>query len=231
MDEAVDTADLKQQLMADGHEAFDAADYTRALEFYHRAALLDSSDGGVWTSIGLTFNNLEFPRETWRSYLLALQMDPRNADALWYAAEFLFEIEDLPLADLFLGHYLNVEADSEKQNEARQLRREIHAEAQARGVVLEQDRAQAAEEVLEGTPNAELLQEGDEGSSPEVEQEEQEVQLSEEELEEIAMADGRFVAPLMLRLSGFEGRCDHCKLQIPFDAPYCWSCKMIHFYE
>ena len=233
MDEALGNADLKQQLMSDGHAAFDAGDYARALDFYHRAALIDNTDSAVWTAIGLAFNNLEFPREAWRSYLLALQMDPRSPDALWHASEFLFEIEDLPLADLFLRHYLAAEQDAEKLEEARQLRHEIHTEAQARGVVLEQVRSAAAEEVLEGKSGAQvpLGETGSMGHEQDDDDPEEELQLSEEELEEMALSGSRFIPPLSLRLSGFDGRCQHCSLQIPHDAPYCWSCRMIHFYE
>lgn len=234
MDEAADNAALKQQLMADGHAAFDAGDYARALDFYHRVALLDHSDVAVWTSIGLTFSNLDFPREAWRSYLLAMQIDPRSADALWYASEFLFEIEDLPLADLFLGHYLTVEQDADKLQEARQLRDEIRAEGKVRGVDFGDARTEDAQFMLDNPEHAEI------GEPPQDEQDPEELpantesedwRMSEEELEEAALDGRRFVPPLVLRLSGFEGICQHCKLQIPLDAPYCWSCKMIHFYD
>jgi tetratricopeptide (TPR) repeat protein len=227
-------AQLKQQLLADGHGAFDAGDYTRALDYYHRAALLDNGDPAAWTGLGLCFSNLDFPREAWRSYLLALSIEPRNPDALWYASEFLFELEDLPLADLFLGHYLAVEQDADKLAEARQLRAEIHAEAEARGLSLGLDRGDEAAAVLESEGNAELgaqleQQPADEAVEPELTADD--VRLSDEELEAQALLGERFVPQLALRLSGFEGNCQHCALNIPQDAPYCYSCKMIHFYD
>jgi tetratricopeptide (TPR) repeat protein len=230
-DQRVDT-ELKAQLLEGGHVSFDSGDYTRALDLYHRVSLLDKSDSAIWTSLGLTFNNLDFPREAWRSYLLALNLDPRNTDALWYAAEFLFQIEDLPLADLFLGHYLALEQDVDKVAEARELREEIHTEAKARGVTLEQARGEVAASMLEGGDSAVSEQIGAETDAEDVPVEESaDWQLSEDELEQMALQGGRFTPPLQLRLSGFEAGCQHCGLQIPFDAPYCWSCKMIHFYD
>jgi tetratricopeptide (TPR) repeat protein len=229
MDQAANNTERKEQLIGDGHAAFDAGDFTRALDFYHRAALLDANDITVWTSLGLTFNNLDFPREAWRSYLLALNIEPSNANSLWYASEFLYEIEDLPLADLFLGHYLQVEEDPEKLDEARQLREEIRAEGKARGISFDDARSTDAQHMLDNPDQPALDDEPGENEAEDTLSEDW--RMSEDELEQAALSGGRFTPPLSLRLLGSDGMCQHCKLQIPLDAPYCWSCKMIHFYE
>jgi hypothetical protein len=228
MDDTANNTELKEQLLADGHEAFDASDFMRALDFYHRAALLDANDIAVWTALGLTFSNLDFPREAWRSYLLALNIEPSNANALWYAAEFLYEVEDLSLADLFLGNYLMVEEDPEKQQEGRQLRDEIRAEGKARGISFDDTRSADAQHMLDNPDQPTLDDEPELAGNATASED---WSMSEDELEEAALSDGRFTPPLSLRLLGSEGFCQHCKLQIPLDAPYCWSCKMIHFYE
>ncbi|MDQ3023038.1 MAG: hypothetical protein M3R04_01440 [bacterium] len=225
---------LKDQLYAEGHLAFDSDNFLRALDCYHRASLLDSSDAKVWVALGLTFSNLDFPREAWRSFLLALSLDKVNTNALWHAAEFLFEIEDLALADLFLGRYLALEVDEERLAEAHQLRKEMHFEAAARGITLPKGRGEQVEAMFDAVTNADVrAQIGslDTEEHQADEMEEEEIQLSDEELEAQALGSTHFLPPLALRLSGFDGRCRHCSLQIPADAPFCWSCRIILFYD
>ena len=225
---------LKQQLFDSGNASFDDGDYARALDSYHRITVLDPRDAAAWSALGLTLSNLDFPREAWRSYLLALNLAPSNPDTLWYATEFLFQIEDLALADLFLGRYLEVEQDAEKLGEARLMRSEIRAEAQSRGIELEAERGAEAETLLASETNRDAFESDEAGADPEldVEDADDEVvsQLSDEELEELAVS-GRFIPPLVLSLRGFGANCRHCGAHIPADAPHCWSCKMIHFYE
>jgi tetratricopeptide (TPR) repeat protein len=232
-DPAASDQALKRQLIEVGDSAFDEGDYMRALDNYHRASLVDHGDAAVWTALGLTFNNLDFSREAWRSYLLALSVEPNRADALWYASEFLFQLEDLALADLFLSRYIEVEQDAERLQEARQLQQEIHAEAESRGIQLSADRADEAEALLENSDGSTVAEQIDAAGQAEEEDEitMEDILLSDEELETEALAGERFIPPLSLKLNGFESTCSHCGLQIPADAPYCWSCRMIHFYE
>jgi tetratricopeptide (TPR) repeat protein len=232
-DIASDNTELKAQLLEAGHAAFDNEDFTAALEQYHRACLLDPNDAAVWTALGLTFSNLEFPREAWRSYLLALHFEPENRNALWYSAEFLASMGDLDLALMLLERYMGLEDDPERRTEAQELQTQLKQEAQDHGLNLDAGRRAAASDLLQGGSQAatgELLVHESEAET-EGEAAPADIALSDEELEALALSGQTFIPPLTLTLSGFEAVCPHCSLHIPRDAPFCWSCRMIHFYD
>ncbi|MCC7478180.1 hypothetical protein IT575_06940 [bacterium] len=111
----------KLQWLAHGDSAFDREDYGRALECYHQASMLDKRDSKVWSNLGLCFSNLGYKREAWRSFKLALQVAEDDHMPLWYAGEFLCEMEDYPLATVLLSRYVQLESDPEYLAEARTL--------------------------------------------------------------------------------------------------------------
>ncbi len=114
-------ATAKRELMAKGDKAFDAEDFEKALDYYHRVTVLDGQDSTAWNALGMTYYNLDFPREAWRSYKLSLQVDPENLETLWYAAEFLYNMEDFLLAKAFLNRYIEREIDPDRLGAAKSL--------------------------------------------------------------------------------------------------------------
>ena len=123
--DAQDKQAAKDELLAKGDEAFDAEEFEKALDFYHRATVLDGQDVNAWNALGMTYYNLDFPREAWRSYKLALHVDPDNLDSLWYAAEFLFNMEDYLLAKAFLTRYIERETEPERLANAKSLLEDV----------------------------------------------------------------------------------------------------------
>lgn len=214
----------KRELMAKGDEAFDADEYEKALDFYHRATVLDGQDVQAWNALGLTYYNLDFPREAWRSYKLALHVDPDNLDALWYAAEFLYNMEDYLLAKAFLTRYLEREVDPERLSSAKTMLEETEI-----GIAKSQEEEQADDDEEDEEPDDEDLPEGFEVEDDEDEDDEDEDYLDDDEL--MDDEDETFVATLTLQLEGTDARCQNCSTRIPLDAPYCYHCLAPHFYE
>jgi tetratricopeptide (TPR) repeat protein len=251
MEEVLSSEQLeaKLDLMARGDSAYDEGDFTLALDCYHRASVIDRHDPATWCALGMAYYNLDFNREAWRSYLLALHCDPKRPDSLWYSAEFLVGVGDMHLASTLLSTYLTVETDPERLAEARALLAETLEALKGSPLTAEQ-RAEVAEALnqLARTPEdaeqaapAELDPENlprQSAEESETENQDEDGQAGneaaedeEEEADEYYEVDGGFVATLSLQLSGMAGLCEHCKTSIPYDAPYCFSCLMPHFYE
>lgn len=220
----------RAQLLKAGHDAFDKENYKKALDSYNRAAVLDGSDPEVWYSLGLAYYNLGFNREAWRSYKLAIHTDPDSIEAVWYAAEFLYNIEDYPLSKLLLEKYLQMETDTEKIEEARELLgevlHELGGEEPERPLAVprpaNEEEEEEEEEDLEGF-DVEEEEELEEEEEEEYDEEDDDLGLEEEE--------GEFVPGLDLRLSGFESSCAKCATPLPLDAPYCYNCHAPVFYK
>lgn len=218
----------RTQLLKAGHDAFDKENYKKALENYHRASLIDGSDPEVWYSLGLAFYNLGLNREAWRSYKLALATDPDSIEAVWYGAEFLYNVEDYTLAKLLLERYLAMETDPEKLEEARELLREVRHELG--GEEIEQPLAvtRAGEDEEDEDDEDELegfgVDDDDDFTDDDFdEDDEDDLGLDEEE--------AGFLPGLELRLIGMEATCAKCATPIPLDAPYCYSCQAMVFYK
>ena len=235
-----------------GHEAFDQENYRRALDNYHRASLLDGSAPEIWWSLGLAYGNLGFPHEAWRSFKLALLSGPESAEALWYAAEFLYNLEDFAIAALLLERYVALEEDPEKLEEAREMLLEAkrNAEADVRGKKKRVVRSAAAtsddEEEEEEDDDLEGFEVDDEEAEDadddwddeedeDFDDEDEDAELltieDDEDGERTLGAAGEFVASMTLVLTGMEGKCAKCATPIPLDAPYCYSCQAPHFYR
>lgn len=226
----------KQRLVEEGNKAFDANEFERALDCYHRASLVAGADPEVWNLLGLAYMNLDFLEEAWRSYKLALQIDPDNLDSLWYAGEFLIDIEDLALARLVLGRYLELEEDESKRREAQEMFKEANLELGEDGnepvplgFAEENDLADDEKDSdelggVEGDAEPASSQ-GDEEDEDGVDGDYQ--AGGETELED----PEQFVAHLSLQLVVADSKCNNCETAIPKDAPYCYSCKAPHFYE
>jgi tetratricopeptide (TPR) repeat protein len=212
----------KQDFIDRGNAAFDAEQYEAALEAYHSASLIDGQDAAVWSLLGLTYANLEFPREAWRSYLLSLHLSPDDMGTVWYAGEFLYTMGDLPLARVFLRRYLGLETDAEKRAEAEELLAAIEAE-----IGPEPEDTENVDELVSQLENAE--------QPPAVGTQVQ--AIDEGELESLAFTvadEGEplpFEAVLSLKLTGFDSKCEGCSAAIPYDAPFCYICKLPHFYQ
>jgi len=222
----------KRELIEAGNAAFDDDDFQLALNQYHKASLIDGSDAGVWCSLGLTYSNMGFSREAWRSYKLALHADPEHVDSLWYAGEFLFNQEDFELALPLLLQYISLEKDEQRLAEARELVEEMRSLAGAddtsaidprllSGVDAEGNELDPDEDPLEGFEYEDAVEAGD--------IEEDDIDFSEEaDFEDLP--PGTFQAGLQLVLTGMHAKCANCNTSIPEDAPYCYSCKAPHFY-
>ncbi|MCH7472647.1 hypothetical protein IIA79_06820 [bacterium] len=222
----------KRDLLSAADDAFDAEEYERALDCYHRASLLDGRDPGVWRNLGLTYYNLEFPREAWRSYKLALQADPEDVDTLWYAGEFLAAVEDYAMARFILQRYLELEEEEERCEDARRLLAEAKLKLDSEDspkrksdLIVYGDAEEAAED-----------DEEDELAGFEIEGDEPEDPLDEDDFADIEDDSGGqedvegFVASLQLQMGGMEAACSNCATAIPRDAPYCYSCNAPYFY-
>lgn len=224
----------KEQLLAAGDSAFDNEDFEKALDFYHRATVLDGQDPVAWTALAMTYFNMEFVKEAWRSYKLALRADPDNTATMWYASEFLFNMEDYELARALLERYLEREVDPERLIEAKDMlaecEREIAmrgGEAKAKPLIRSGD-----DEDIEDLDEDDELPEGyeldDEDEDDDFDDDDLDDELDEESFD---LDEESFVATLVLQLNGQEAQCENCATRIPLDAPYCFNCLAPHFYE
>lgn len=221
----------KRRLLAAGDEAFDAEDYSRAVDCYHRATILDGSDSRAWALLGLAFANLELNREAWRSYKLALVCDSEDLDTIWYAAEFLFNIEDFLLGKLLLERYVSRESDAEKLAEAAEMLAELRRLAPDDDEIRDRPRFTGSDDIEDESDDEELAGfeiEDDLGGAAEDEDEEFTDWQDDEYGED---AEDRFTASLQLELTGMAGRCGKCSTALPLDAPYCYNCLAPHLYE
>ena len=224
----------RAELISTGDAAFDREDYERALECYHRASALDGSEPEIWAFLGLTYANLDFPREAWRSYKLALTVDPEHTDTLWYAAEFLANMEDYLLAKLLLERYILRETDTNQLSLARELLANVSQHAPAG---MEQRTAKASV-AMEGEDEDDFDEDDsleDSFENEDLVSDEDDGEFDDDELEasadELDVEEEAFVASLSLQLTGMESRCSNCGASIPLDAPYCYSCNAIQFYR
>ena len=136
--------------------------------------------------------------------------------------------QDFELARLVLARYIKLEEDEARREEARELLAEANLQlgddAEA-GVLESVDDADDMEE--EEVPQGFGLEDQ---AAEEPGWDEEDDGLDEEELE-ADESEGRFVASLNLELTGMKATCSQCAAAIPADAPYCYNCKMPHFYE
>lgn len=222
----------KDQLFEAGNEAFDAEAYQAAFECYHKASLLDPSDPEVWNSLGLTYANLDYPREAWRSYRIALLADPESLNALWYGAEFLFNQEDFELCRVLLQRYLQLEEDAEARDEAEQLLQEVTHLVGEDPPALKPRASDDDSDDDPGDGDAELpagfgSEEADEPVSAKDDDD-----FEDDEPVEVDLPDaGAFYASVELRLGDLSHKCPHCSAALPWDAPYCYACNAPCFYS
>ena len=228
---SADEVAKRERLLAAGHEAFDGEDYARALDCYHRASVLDGSDPKVWGMVGLAYANLELHREAWRSYKLALVCDPEDMDTLWYAAEFLYNIEDFLLARLLLERYVTRETDPARVEEAEEMLTDARRLATDDDELRERPRFTGSDDPDDSIEEEELagfvIEDEVEIAADDADPDYVELDGSElgEETEE------QFTASLQLELTGMASRCTKCASALPLDAPYCYSCLAPHLYE
>jgi tetratricopeptide (TPR) repeat protein len=224
----------KEQLLAAGDSAFDDEDFEKALDFYHRATVLDGQDPVAWTAMAMTYFNMEFPQEAWRSYKLALRADPDNTSTMWYASEFLFNMEDYELARALLERYVEREVDPERLLEAKDMLAECQREIAVRGGGAKTKSAAklVSDEEDDDWDEDDEIPEGFDVDKDEDEDLEDEDELDDEYDEDAFDDDDEtFVATLVLQLSGHDAQCSNCATRIPADAPYCYNCLAPHFYE
>ncbi|MBN2083004.1 hypothetical protein JW859_12465 [bacterium] len=228
-DLSAEEQEKKRRLIEAGEEAFDAEDYMRALDCFHRASILDSSDGAVWCTLAMAYANLDMPREAWRSYKLALLADPDDGETLWYAAEFLFNIEDFSISRVFLERYIAMEGDVRKQSEAQELLKEVLRQIGDDDEIRERPR-------YTGSDDPEIFEDDDEEDLDgfELEDEFGESDSDDEDLDDLFDApldeDHEFQANLNLELTGMRSKCSKCSVALPLDAPYCYNCLAPHIY-
>ena len=237
---STDETENKARLLDKGNEALDRDDYKLALECFHKVTVIDGADAEGWNLLGVSFSNLDFSKEAWRSYMLALAVDPENVAALWYSAEFLITMEDFELARLMLSRYIELEDDEERLAEANEELAEVtrqlgdrstkkpsldlSSDEETDGVASDDD--QDEEDLPDGFA---IDSDDDEFGSEEYEDEEdgydENIDSMSEEEEE------KFIASVTLQLTGMNAACGACSTPVPTDAPYCYSCKSICFYE
>ncbi len=230
----------KRLLLAEGNTAFDDDEFERALDCFHRASLVDGSDPEVWNLLGLTYTNLDFNQEAWRSFKLALQIAPDNLNSLWYSGEFLFGIEDMALTGLVLSRYVELEKDESKRNEALEMLKEAQLELKE-----SDDSGSPTQFSAENYDLADEAEDADEFDGFEIDSDDDDDGdadgfgdsggLDDEEFDGIEdseiLDDDQFVAHLSLQLERADSKCNTCQTAIPVDAPYCYSCKAPNFYE
>lgn len=219
----------KKRLLAAGDGAFDTEDFARALDCYHRASLLDGSDPVVWTSLGLAYANLDLVREAWRSYKLALIADGEALDTLWYAAEFLYNVEDFIVARPLLERYISLEDDPQRREEAMEMLAEVVR-------LIGDDDEIRDRPVFTGSDDSFELADNDiddlEGFGVDDEGEDLDADNDDDYTDDdVPYDDEQFVAGLQLELTGMGGKCPQCQTAIPVDAPYCYSCRAPHIYK
>lgn len=228
---STDEVAKRDRLLAAGHEAFDCEDYARALDCYHRASVLDGSDPRVWGLVGLAYANLDLHREAWRSFKLALVCDPEDLDTQWYAAEFLYNIEDFLLARLLLERYVTRETDPTRLEEAEEMLADVRRFATDDDELRERPRFTGSDDPDDSLEEEELAGfdiEDEVGTSADsADPDDDDLDLIElgEETEE------QFTASLQLELTGMASRCSKCRSALPLDAPYCYNCLAPHLYE
>lgn len=220
----------KQRLLAAGDEAFDQENFARALDCYHRATVIDSADSRVWALLGMAYANVDLHREAWRSYKLALVCDPDNTEALWYAAEFLVNMEDFLLAKAILERYISIEEQQSLREEAREMLSEVIRQIGDDDLIRDRPRYTGTEDPLE------IDDEDDPLEGFEIEDEaglEDDEYGGESPLHSVTDGDDEeeFLASLQLELSGMRAKCGKCSTPLPQDAPYCYSCLAPHIYE
>ncbi len=216
-----------ERLFERGEQALDAEDFRKALDLLNKASQLNPDEVEVWNMLGLTYQALGHDREAWRSYKFALRADPDSTNALWYAAQFLHEREDYPLALSFITRYIELESDPEELKEAESLREDIKYHLQE---VNEYRDAAASIDSFDQDENEDevpadkftILDEEEEDVVDEDEFDEEPVELTE--------AAG-FLADLQLQLTDRNSKCTFCGAAIPTDAPYCYNCKEPHLYR
>jgi len=225
-----DQLENKQRLIEAGHTAFDAENYARALDCYHRASVIDSADSQIWTALGMAYANSDLHREAWRSYKLALVCDPDNIDALWYAAEFLFNLEDFRLARVLLERYVGLEEDERRREEAREMLAEAVRQIGDDDVIRDRPRYTGTVDPLE------IEEEDDPLEGFEIEDDSR--RFADDD-DDDAFVPGivdfddeqEFIANLNLELTGMKAKCQKCSTPLPLDAPYCYNCLAPHIYE
>lgn len=240
----------KARLEEKGNEALDNDDYKLALECFHKLTILDGSDPNSWNMLGVCFSNLEFAREAWRSYMLALAADPENLDALWYASEFLSSMEDFEMARLMMTRYMELETDEERLEEARESLDEINRQLGDRrtgtptAIVTDEDLDSmevGIDEDEQELPDGYELDDDDDddsgleldfGDEDEFDDPEEEQYVDDEEGPVLSdEEEAAFVASVSLQLTGIAMNCKNCGAALPADAPYCFACRSICFYE
>lgn len=220
------------RLLHGGEAAYDREDYRAALRLLNEASQLEADDSDVWALLGLTYQALGARREAWRSYKFALRADSEDTNALWYAAQFLFEEEDYELAMSFVKRYLELEGDPAELKEAESLREEIAyhlselAELAPKQVAPTGDEPAVVEEEIPSDKFTVI---------DELEDEEQFEEEEEEEWEQAGVTadsdEAGFLADLTLMLTDRSSKCIHCGTALPTDAPYCYHCKKPHLYR
>lgn len=224
----------KDELMEAGNEAFDAEAYSASFECYHKVSLLDPSDPEVWNALGLAYANMDYIREAWRSYRIALLADPDNLNALWYSCEFLYNQEDFLLCKILLQRYIALEEEPDGLAEAEELLQEVtHLIGEDDTDIDIPDGAADFNEENDGT---EKLPVGfdEEGAEPAVKPAaDEDDEEEEDDLEEVfddEEANHQFVAGVQLQLGDMSAKCGQCATALPADAPYCYACKAPVFY-
>jgi len=216
------------RLLRGGEEAYDSEDYQTALKLLNEASQLEADDSDVWALLGLTYQALGARREAWRSYKFALRADSEDTNALWYAAQFLFEEEDYELAMSFVTRYLELEDDPAERKEAESLREEIAyhlselADLAPKQVAPTGDELAAAEEDI---PSDKFTVIDD------LEEEDYEDDEWEEGAPDAEPEEPGFLADLTLMLTDRSSKCLSCGAALPTDAPYCYNCKEPHLYQ
>jgi len=223
-----ESAQKYRELLARGEEAFDQEDYKRALRLLNSAIQLSADQPHPWNLLGLTYQALGHEREAWRSFKFALRADPDDRLALWYAANFLFEQEDFPLAMTFISRYLELETDPEEVQEAEQLKKDISYHLQSleelnSGADSPHDDFEDDEDEEVPSDKFTVLDDGEEVIPDE--------DYSEEEEELEAASPSYFEADLDLMLTDRNSKCLSCGAALPTDAPYCYNCKEPHLYR
>jgi|GEM_PF-1311524 len=217
------------RLLRGGEEAYDGENYRNALNLLNEASQLEADDSDVWALLGLTYQALGAKREAWRSFKFALRADSEDTNALWYAAQFLFEEEDYEMAMSFVRRYLELEDDPAERKEAETLSEDIAYHLAELAALAPKQVAPTGEEppvVEEEIPSDKFTVIDDLEDEEDFEDDEWVEEAVEAEPEEPA-----FLADLALMLTDRSSKCIHCGTALPTDAPYCYHCKKPHLYQ
>ncbi len=217
-----------RKLLEAGDKAYDEEKYEEALELLNEASQIESQDPEVWNLLGLTYQALGHNREAWRSFKFALQADPNDLNTLWYAAHFLYEVEDYELALNMIERYIQLEDDPQERKEAESLRDDIrYALKEREDFVPAVSTDEDEEEIEEEVPSDEFTVLNELEDEEEVEDEDESWDIEEVEV----MDEDEFLADLTLQLTDRNSKCLYCGVSLPTDAPYCFNCKKPHLYE